>query len=76
MNKKEVQLMKKNILFAATLMAALIPIAAAQDSRLPQASLNREMDVQNARPSDGSRQPTPPRPRSTQLLQALLVLRR
>ena len=46
MNKKEVQLMKKNILFAATLMAALIPIAAAQDSRLPQASLNREMDVQ------------------------------
>jgi hypothetical protein len=39
-------LMKK-MLFAAALIAALIPFAAAQDShRLPQASLDREVDVQ------------------------------
>lgn len=36
--------MEKRI-FAATLMAALIPLAMAQDSRLPEASLDRELDV-------------------------------
>jgi hypothetical protein len=36
----------KNVLFAAALMAALIPIAAAQDSRLPEASLDREVNLQ------------------------------
>jgi len=37
----------KKMLFAAALVAALIPFAAAQDShRLPQASLDREVDVQ------------------------------
>jgi hypothetical protein len=35
----------KKMLFAAALIAALIPMAAAQDSRLPQASLDREVDV-------------------------------
>ncbi len=35
----------KKMLFAAALIAALIPLAAAQDSRLPQASLDREVDV-------------------------------
>jgi len=42
----------KKMLFAAALVAALIPFAAAQDShRLPQASLDREVDVQvHARP--------------------------
>lgn len=34
------------ILLATALIAVLIPIAAAQDSRLPQASLDRELDVQ------------------------------
>jgi hypothetical protein len=38
--------MKKKMLFAAALMAAMIPVAEAQDSRLPQASLDREVDVQ------------------------------
>ena len=33
------------MLFAAALLAALITVAAAQDSRLPQASLDREVDV-------------------------------
>jgi len=43
----------KKMLFAAALVAALIPFAAAQDShRLPQASLDREVDVQvPARPA-------------------------
>jgi hypothetical protein len=37
----------KKMLFAAALIAALIPFAAAQDShRLPQSSLDREVDVQ------------------------------
>jgi len=37
----------KKMLFAAALIAALIPFAVAQDShRLPQASLDREVDVQ------------------------------
>jgi hypothetical protein len=35
----------KKMLFAAALLAALITVAAAQDSRLPQASLDREVDV-------------------------------
>src|SRR5580700_507197 len=42
---KEVQLMKKKMLFAAALTAGLITIAAAQDSRLPQASLDREVNL-------------------------------
>jgi hypothetical protein len=33
-------------LFASALMAALIPIAVAQDSRLPQANLDREVNLQ------------------------------
>ena len=36
----------KKMLFAAALMAALIPITEAQDSRLPEASLDREVYVQ------------------------------
>jgi len=35
----------KKISFAAALIAALITVAAAQDSRMPQASLDREVDV-------------------------------
>ena len=35
----------KKMLFAAALIAALIPFAVAQDSRAPQASLDREVDV-------------------------------
>jgi len=35
----------KKMLFAAALIAALITLAAAQDSRVPQASLDREVDV-------------------------------
>jgi hypothetical protein len=57
--------MKKEMLFAAALMAGLIASAVAQDSRLPQASLDRELDVQVptrvAVPSGPSHQaPTPP----------------
>jgi len=57
--------MKKEMLFAAALMAGLIASAVAQDSRLPQASLDRELDVQVptrvAVPSSPSHQaPTPP----------------
>jgi hypothetical protein len=37
--------MKKKMLFAAALTAGLITIAAAQDSRLPQASLDREVNL-------------------------------
>jgi hypothetical protein len=37
--------MKKKMLFAAALTAALMPLALAQDNRLPQASLDREVDV-------------------------------
>jgi hypothetical protein len=36
----------KRMLFAAAVMAALAPMAVAQDSRLPQASLDREVDLQ------------------------------
>jgi len=36
----------KKMLFAAALVAALIPFAAAQEHHLPQASLDREVDVQ------------------------------
>jgi hypothetical protein len=36
----------KMILLPAAFIAALIPFASAQDSRLPQSSLDREMDVQ------------------------------
>jgi len=38
--------MKKTVLAVAALMAALIPMVVAQDSRSPQASLDREVDVQ------------------------------
>ena len=37
--------MQKKMLFAAALIAGLIPIAVAQDSRLPQASLDREVNL-------------------------------
>ena len=36
----------KRMLFAAAVMAALAPMAVAQNSRLPQASLDREVDLQ------------------------------
>jgi len=56
--------MKKTMLFAAALTAALITIAAAQDSRVPQASLDREVNLQGPdRPSACSlphQTPTPP----------------
>src|SRR5580700_2329019 len=61
---KEVQLMKKKMLFAAALTAGLITIAAAQDSRLPQASLDREINVPRAAGTAASDRPaqsqTPP----------------
>ena len=37
--------MKKKMLFAASLMAALISITAAQDNHFPQASLDREVNL-------------------------------
>jgi len=56
--------MKKTLLFAAALMAALIPCGVAQDSRLPEASLDREFNLQAPdRPSACSlphQTPTPP----------------
>ncbi len=52
------------ILFATVLIAALIPIAVAQDSRLPQASLDREINIPRAAGKAASDQPalnpTPP----------------
>src|SRR5208283_5008537 len=52
------------ILFATVLIAALIPIVAAQDSRLPQASLDREINIPRAAGKAASDQPalnpTPP----------------
>jgi len=53
----------KKMLFAAALMAVLIPIAVAQDNRLPQASLDREVDVRAGAAVLGSHRqdaPTPP----------------
>jgi hypothetical protein len=56
--------MKKKMLFAAALTAGLITIAAAQDSRLPQASLDREINVPRAAGTAASDRPaqsqTPP----------------
>jgi hypothetical protein len=39
------------ILFAAALIAALVPLTAGQDSRLPQASLDREVNLQVPAPA-------------------------
>jgi len=54
----------KKMIFAAALMAALIPLAVAQDNRFPQASLNREFDPQGSDRTAACnlphRTPTPP----------------
>jgi hypothetical protein len=56
--------MKKKMLFAAALTAGLITIAAAQDTRLPQASLDRELNIPRAAGTAASDRPaqtqTPP----------------
>ncbi len=44
----KVRFMKKKMLLVMALIAVLIPIAAAQDSSLPQASLDREVGVARA----------------------------
>jgi hypothetical protein len=56
--------MNRKILLAAVLMAALMPLASAQDNRFPQASLDRELDVQVSAAVVGNsshQAPTPPK---------------
>src|SRR6202035_2603085 len=57
--------MKKKMLFAAALTAGLITIAAAQDTRLPQASLDREVNLPGPAQAEAlgnppHQDPTPP----------------
>ena len=66
----------KVTLLVSALVAVLMPLAAARDNdRLPQASLDREINIPRAAGTVASgRLPATSNP--TELLQALLVLRR
>jgi hypothetical protein len=66
----------KTMPFTAALIASLIALAAAQDSRVPQASLNREVNLRVSAQAEALGNTPQTEPNPTRVLQTLFILRR